>query len=137
MEDNDYRGYHIPKGAFVVENQWAINLDDECFQDPDEFRPERWLQHPDLPLCTFGFGRRSCPGKEIARNSLFIAVARILWAYNISHFYVNGKKVPTDSLDTTQVLAAGPSHLEASQLAFEAWHINRLWNGNGSQQPQT
>ncbi|KAN0070575.1 cytochrome P450 [Elaphomyces granulatus] len=137
MEDDDYRGYHIPKGAFIVENQWAINLDDKCFQDPDEFRPERWLQHPDLPLCTFGFGRRSCPGKEIARNSLFIAVARILWAYNISHFYVNGKKVPTDSLDTTQVLAAGPSHLEASQLAFEAWHINRLWNGNGSQQPQT
>jgi cytochrome P450 len=136
IKDDEYLGYHIPKGAIIVENQWAINMDDESFQDPYEFRPERWLQHPDQPLCTFGFGRRTCPGKQMAQNSMFIAIARILWAYNISHCYSNGKKVPIDSLDTRKImclLAPPPLKLH---LASEARHINELWNGNGSQQLQ-
>jgi len=114
LQDDEYRGYHIPKGAAIFPNQWAINLDNESFQDPYEFKPERWLQHPDQPFCAFGFGRRSCPGKQIAQNSLFIVIARILWAYNISHCYVNGKKVSVDSLDTTQMLLTCPSPFEAS-----------------------
>ena len=114
IEDDEYLGYHIPKGATIVENQWAINTNDENFQDPFEFRPERWLQHPDQPLCTFGLGRRTCPGKQIAQNSVFIAVARILWAYNISHYYYNGTKVPIDPLDITQTLVGRPSPFQAS-----------------------
>jgi cytochrome P450 len=113
-QDDEYRGYHIPKGATIFPNQWAINLDDESFQDPYEFKPERWLQYPDQPLSAFGFGRRSCPGKQIAQNSLFIVIARILWAYNISHCYINGKKVSVDSLNTTQILLTCPSPFEAS-----------------------
>ena len=87
IKDNEYLGYHIPKGATVIANQWAINLDGESFKNPYEFRPERWLQPPESnrALCTFGLGRRSCPGKQLGLGSLFIAIARILWAYNISH----------------------------------------------------
>jgi cytochrome P450 len=130
IEDDEYRGYHIPKGATIVENQWAINLDDESFQDPNEFRPERWLQHPDQLLSLFGLGRRSCPAKHIAQNSLFIAIARILWTYNISHCYVNGKKVPIDSLDTLQLIVASPSHLEATFSIRSPAHqriVEREW----------
>lgn len=29
-------------------------------------------------------GRRICPGKQLAENSLFITIARVLWAFNIS-----------------------------------------------------
>ncbi|KAF8888833.1 cytochrome P450 [Infundibulicybe gibba] len=32
----------------------------------------------------FGFGRRICPGMHLALNSLFINIARILWAFDIS-----------------------------------------------------
>ena len=115
IEDDEYLGYHIPKGAIIIENQWVINMNDESFQDPYEFRPERWLRHPDKPFCAFGFGRRTCPGKQIAQNSLFMAVARLLWAYNVSHCYSNGKKVPINSLDINQTLhVAAPSPFEAS-----------------------
>ena len=38
-EDDEYLGYHIPKGTLVVENQWAINLDNESFQDSHKFMP--------------------------------------------------------------------------------------------------
>jgi cytochrome P450 len=130
MKDDEYLGYRIPKGAMVFENQWAINMDDENFQDPNEFRPERWLQHPNRPLCAFGFGRRTCPGKQLAQNSVFIAIARNLWAYNISHSYVDGKKVPIDSLDTMKVALAGPSPFEASFSIRSPAHqqiVEREW----------
>jgi cytochrome P450 len=130
MKDDEYLGYRIPKGAIVFENQWAINMDDKIFQDPNEFRPERWLQDPNQPSSAFGFGRRTCPGKKIAQNSVFIAVARILWAYNISHCYVDGKKVPIDSLDTEKVVLAGPTHFEASFSIRSPAHqqiVEREW----------
>ena len=57
------------------------------FPAPDEFRPERFLettnprlQDFDLP---FGFGRRICVGMHLAKNSLFISIAQILWAFDI------------------------------------------------------
>jgi len=43
MEDDKYRGYHLPKGATVIPNNWAISRDPEMYPDPDEFRPERFL----------------------------------------------------------------------------------------------
>ena len=33
---------------------------------------------------TFGWGRRFCPGSHIARNSLFITIARLVWGLNFS-----------------------------------------------------
>jgi hypothetical protein len=34
-------------------------------------------------MAAFGWGRRACPGHQIARNSVFIAVARLSWAFDI------------------------------------------------------
>ncbi|KAL2135470.1 hypothetical protein VTI74DRAFT_8329 [Chaetomium olivicolor] len=35
---------------------------------------------------TFGAGRRNCPGLQFAHNSLFINIARIIWAFDIRKF---------------------------------------------------
>ena len=86
-------GYHIPKGAMVLSNHWTLDLDEEVFGDPLEFRPERWIENPDLPMAAFGFGRRLCPGRHVVQDSLLIAICRLLWAYDITHVYENGKKV--------------------------------------------
>ncbi|KAF5321389.1 hypothetical protein D9619_000271 [Psilocybe cf. subviscida] len=63
---------------------WSVP---EMFPDPEAFKPERFidttsprLKNFDLP---FGFGRRSCPGIHLARNSLFINIARLLWGFQI------------------------------------------------------
>jgi cytochrome P450 len=32
---------------------------------------------------SFGWGRRVCPGQQVAEQSLFITIARILWGFNI------------------------------------------------------
>ena len=57
------------------------------FPEPEELRPERFLETTDPRLknfeLPFGFGRRSCPGNHLALNSLFINISRILWAFDI------------------------------------------------------
>ncbi|KAL2148154.1 hypothetical protein VTH82DRAFT_8452 [Thermothelomyces myriococcoides] len=43
----------------------------------------------DLPQTGFGFGRRICTGRIIARNQLFIQMARMLWAFDAEPGVVN------------------------------------------------
>lgn len=61
--DDEFMGYHIPKGATIVGGHWAISMDKEMYPDPDKFEPERFLKDPDLPYSQFGFGRRKCIGQ--------------------------------------------------------------------------
>jgi len=80
-------------------------------EDADKFRPERHLdEQGELSAgpaetnqtghVSFGFGRRICVGKELAADSLFIDIARMLWALNFERAQdENGKEVPLD-LDT-------------------------------------
>ncbi|KAH9937759.1 cytochrome P450 [Epithele typhae] len=86
--DDEYHGMHIPKGATVFANLAGIMRDPALFPAPDAFRPERFLESSadprlrefDLP---FGFGRRVCVGVHLARASLFVAVSRVLWAFDV------------------------------------------------------
>ncbi|KAI0056372.1 cytochrome P450 [Artomyces pyxidatus] len=85
-EDDEYRGWTIPKGAWVTANVWALMHDSAVYPDPESFSPERHEgpNHQPDPLDTcFGFGRRTCPGKNFALASLFINMTSILFAFNI------------------------------------------------------
>lgn len=84
IQDDEYMGYFIPKGATVIANQFGMNMDDAFFYDPSSFHPERYVENPDLPVSAFGFGRRACPGHRLARSSLFIVISRLLWAFHIT-----------------------------------------------------
>jgi hypothetical protein len=86
-QDDEYMGYRIPKDSLVIANHWALGHDEAIFPNPEQFRPERWIEDPSLPVFAWGFGRRSCPGRHVAINSLFIIIARMLWAFDIEHTY--------------------------------------------------
>jgi cytochrome P450 len=74
-----------------------INYSEELWKNPNEFNPERFLGY-DLPASSYlnianpnerdhwsyGAGRRVCPGVHVAEKSLFLNIARVLWAFNIS-----------------------------------------------------
>ncbi|KAJ7510535.1 cytochrome P450 [Mycena galericulata] len=87
MADDVYQGMFIPSGTTVYANIYAMTTDPEIFPDPDEFRPERFLDTVNPGLINynipFGFGRRLCPGKNVALQTMFITVVRILWAFRI------------------------------------------------------
>ncbi|KAL4264719.1 cytochrome P450 family protein [Pleurotus pulmonarius] len=88
--DDEYKGYLIPKGTIVFANIWALLRDEEYYPDPDTFNPDRFLKDgkfdPKLadPIPNFGFGRRICPGRFFAMDSLWISIASILAVFNIS-----------------------------------------------------
>ena len=42
-EETTLEGYTIPKGSVVVANLWAVHHDQDIWEDPEEFRPERFL----------------------------------------------------------------------------------------------
>ncbi|KAJ5578354.1 uncharacterized protein N7459_007318 [Penicillium hispanicum] len=101
-QDDVYEGYHIPRGAIVLPNHWAIHLDEATFPNPMSFQPQRWIDNPDLPLNAFGFGRRACPGNHIAFSSLKLAICRLLWGFHIEHTRVDGRMVEVDSSKLVQ-----------------------------------
>jgi cytochrome P450 len=100
-EDDCYEGYYIPAGTTVLGNSWAINLNEEYYPNPHHFEPARFLdgaftERPKPPISltskphpakaghsSFGWGRRICPGANLAENSLYIALAKMLWAFDI------------------------------------------------------
>ncbi|PLB46529.1 cytochrome P450 [Aspergillus steynii IBT 23096] len=84
QQDDTYMGYRIPKGATVIPLFWSMTMDETRFENPDDFCPERWLDRTEGGFTNwFGYGRRVCTGRHIAMNSLYLLIARILWAYNI------------------------------------------------------
>ncbi|KZS89229.1 cytochrome P450 [Sistotremastrum niveocremeum HHB9708] len=82
-----YKGYRIPQGAVVYSHPWAMSRDKRSYTSPHEFRPDRFLETPKEPdprLFAFGFGRRICPGKHIADDTLFLAIALTLATCNVT-----------------------------------------------------
>ena len=114
-QDDEYMGYHIPSGATVIANHWAIDLDEEVYgQDAHEFRHSRFLENPDLPLASWGNGRRVCLGQQVATNSLFINIARLLWAFNIEHATdESGNRIEADPLGYSNGFNSGPLPFKA------------------------
>lgn len=121
-KDDVYNGYFLPAGTNVHANQWAIHRDPELYPHPDLFDPDRWLkpQYPTYrePLSVypniqnyscFGFGRRICPGQNIAERSLNIQIAMVLWACEISKAVdSNGSEIDPPLYDYTAGFNAQP-----------------------------
>ncbi|KAL4259437.1 cytochrome P450 family protein [Pleurotus pulmonarius] len=88
--DDEYEGYYMPKGSIVFVNVWALLRDEERYPNPDTFRPERFLKDGAIdsklaePMPGFGFGRRICPGRFFAMESLWLNIASILTVFDIT-----------------------------------------------------
>ncbi|GMP35352.1 hypothetical protein CsSME_00007822 [Camellia sinensis var. sinensis] len=74
-------GYDVAVGTMVMINAWAIGRDPAVWDEPEEFRPERFLNSAidykgmDFQLIPFGARRRGCPGISfvMAVNELVLA----------------------------------------------------------------
>jgi cytochrome P450 len=114
--DDVYQGYLLPKGSIVIPNIWcvsnlpknamssgspsfrAMSRDSRTYKNPHEFDPTRFLgDHPeqDPREFIFGFGRRICPGRLYANNSMFLLMAISLATLKVS------KAIGTDGKEIT------------------------------------
>ncbi|KAG9048624.1 cytochrome P450 1B1 [Tulasnella sp. UAMH 9824] len=96
IRDDVFGGYFIPKGTAVIGNAWQVSRDTRFYHEPAVFNPERFLQRNDKdgsftwdasvlsPLeYVFGFGRRVCPGRDLAFQNAWITAVFVLWAFEI------------------------------------------------------
>jgi hypothetical protein len=131
-KEDHYMNYRIPKGSTVMAVSWAINLDATRYDKPEDFRPERWLQESeDLRASSFGYGRRVCTGRHIADNSLYLIIARLLWAFDIRRPKDEfGNEIKVDDMAFTTGFVSKPCHFEAvfeprsekrKQIVERAW----------------
>jgi cytochrome P450 len=85
-EDDTYRGYFIPKKTLLFPSVASLTHDPEVYHDPMEFKPERFFEPYNEPSpfdLVFGFGRRACPGRWIAEQTLFLSIAQTLAVFEI------------------------------------------------------
>ncbi|KAJ7598124.1 cytochrome P450 [Mycena floridula] len=95
-EDDIYDGYLIPKGSIIVTNIWKMSRDPEIYNNPFEFKPDRFLgvtPEQDPREFIFGFGRRLCPGRLLADSSIYITLAMCAATLSVSPAIENGKAI--------------------------------------------
>jgi cytochrome P450 len=97
----------IPKGAIVAIPIWNIQHDERWFDDPESFRPERFLPGaPDIvrgAYLPFGAGPHFCLGQHFATAELALIAARLILQYDVA--LEPGQGLPTPEVD----LALKPS----------------------------
>ncbi|KAI9928666.1 hypothetical protein ASPWEDRAFT_36431 [Aspergillus wentii DTO 134E9] len=92
-EDDWIDGKFLPKGTVIMINTWGMHMDPNQPHDPAKFIPERYENHPALAPeyvagkwenrdhYGYGVSRRICPGIHLAERNMFLAVAKLLWAF--------------------------------------------------------
>lgn len=140
LKDDVYEGYTVPAGASVVLNVWALNMDPDNWPNPRRFDPSRFKNETrsEHQIATsgdpsvvrhnyvFGAGRRLCQGIHIAERSLFLAMACLLWAFDISS--PDPSKIDTE--DLRGGLAMVPAPFECNMTprgARRAEVLRREW----------
>ncbi|KAH6819494.1 hypothetical protein C2S51_003097 [Perilla frutescens var. frutescens] len=87
-EDVKIEGFDISSGTIVMVNVWAINRDPVCWDEPEKFKPERFLNSStDLKGSNFGWipfggGRRGCPGKTYGMATIELLLANIVQKFD-------------------------------------------------------
>lgn len=89
MVDTKLGGFDIPKDTLVFASLHALHTSKELWKDPENFRPERFLNSKGQ-LCLkydkslpFGGGRRLCAGETFARNTIFLCVTSLLQNFSL------------------------------------------------------
>ncbi|XP_004616452.2 steroid 17-alpha-hydroxylase/17,20 lyase [Sorex araneus] len=94
--DSSIGDYAVDKDTNIIINLWALHHDEKEWAQPDQFRPERFLDqtrshliNPSMSYLPFGAGPRSCLGELLARQEIFLTIAWMLQRFDL--------EVPDDS----------------------------------------
>lgn len=99
------------------------------YPDPDNFRPERWLepgwptyqepltQYPTIKgMTSFGWGKRQCLGQTLTQDELLVACGALSWCFNLKRkkdvttgLYL---PVPVDKSNSLLIIKPDPFQME-------------------------
>ncbi|KAJ7959943.1 cinnamate-4-hydroxylase [Quillaja saponaria] len=91
LHDAKLGGYDIPAESKILVNAWWLANNPAHWKNPEEFRPERFLEEEskveangnDFRYLPFGVGRRSCPGIILALPILGITLGRLVQNFEL------------------------------------------------------
>ncbi|CAH2079687.1 unnamed protein product, partial [Thlaspi arvense] len=86
-------GFYIPENTTLAVNAYAVMRDPDSWENPNEFRPERFLtssrsgqederREQALKYISFGNGRRGCPGSRLGYVFVRTAVGMMVQCFD-------------------------------------------------------
>jgi len=89
-EDVELLDYEIPADSMIMLSQWAVHRSPSHWEDPEQFRPERWdgteqAERHRFAYFPFGGGPRHCIGKNLAKLEAQIILAMVAQEYELSY----------------------------------------------------
>jgi cytochrome P450 len=94
--------YHVPPGTTVTMHPWVMHRDPTYYDDPESFRPSRWVDPADRPRFAyfpFGGGPRRCIGDRFARQEARLVLATVCREWRLE---------PLDDLSFTPSITLRP-----------------------------
>lgn len=88
QEDCKIMDYDIPKGTSVYVNIFAVSRDPKHWENPEQFKPERFenSKMDYMGTCSeftpFGTGRRRCPGIQFSSSLTELTLANFLYHFD-------------------------------------------------------
>ncbi|CAN8266438.1 unnamed protein product [Cochlearia groenlandica] len=82
------QGYDIPSKTQMMVNVYAIARDPKLWEEPDEFKPERFVDSSvdyrglNFELLPFGSGRRICPGMTMGIVMVELGLLNLLYFFD-------------------------------------------------------
>ncbi|KAK7270959.1 hypothetical protein RJT34_26505 [Clitoria ternatea] len=81
-EDCSIGGYNVPRNTILLVNALAIHRDPILWSDPTLFKPERFQKEGEVnKLLSFGLGRRSCPGANLAQRTVSLTLGLLIQCF--------------------------------------------------------
>ncbi|KAI9499051.1 cytochrome P450 [Zychaea mexicana] len=77
----------VPKGTVIHCNLYHAHMNPKYWPEPNEFKPERWLEGSDIPadqeaFFPFSIGSRNCIGKAFAQQEMRLSIANLIRLYD-------------------------------------------------------
>ncbi|KAG6471099.1 hypothetical protein ZIOFF_072196 [Zingiber officinale] len=115
-KDCTVAGFDISAGTMLLVNVWAIHMDAGVWDEPEKFKPERFMTGEAVKgykFMPFGMGRR-CPGEGLAMRMVGLMLATFVQCFK-------WEKVSPEEMDMTK----GPGLSIPKATPLEALYKSR------------
>ncbi|KAK3035143.1 hypothetical protein RJ639_032816 [Escallonia herrerae] len=85
-DDCKVSGYDVLANSRMIVNAYAVMRDPDSWEEPSEFKPERFLasarEKHGLQFVAFGSGRRACPGATLALTLMPVIIGSLVQCFD-------------------------------------------------------